>query len=51
VLAIDQFTARPHASDRRHGKIAIIREAYFEDPLYVPLVCARTTLGRTASAS
>lgn len=37
VLGIDQFTP-PHAFGSSHGKSRIIREAYFEDPLYVPLV-------------
>ena len=37
VLGIDQFTP-PHAFGSSHGKTRIIREAYFEDPLYVPLV-------------
>jgi sarcosine oxidase len=37
VLGFDQFTP-PHAFGSSHGKSRIIREAYFEDPLYVPLV-------------
>jgi sarcosine oxidase len=37
VLGIDQFTP-PHARGSSHGKSRIIREAYFEDPRYVPLV-------------
>src|SRR5579872_4207025 len=37
VLGIDQFTP-PHAFGSSHGKSRIIREAYFENPLYVPLV-------------
>ncbi|HTR77374.1 MAG TPA: N-methyl-L-tryptophan oxidase [Gemmatimonadaceae bacterium] len=37
VLGIDQFTP-PHSFGSSHGKTRIIREAYFEDPLYVPLV-------------
>lgn len=37
VLGVDQFTP-PHAFGSSHGKSRIIREAYFEDPLYVPLV-------------
>jgi sarcosine oxidase len=37
VLGIDQFTP-PHAFGSSHGKSRIIRETYFEDPLYVPLV-------------
>jgi sarcosine oxidase len=37
VLGIDQFTP-PHGFGSSHGKSRIIREAYFEDTLYVPLV-------------
>ena len=37
VLGVDQFTP-PHSFGSSHGKSRIIREAYFEDPLYVPLV-------------
>lgn len=37
VLGIDQF-APPHALGSSHGRSRIIREAYFEDPRYVPLV-------------
>jgi sarcosine oxidase len=37
VLGLDRF-APPHALGSSHGKSRIIREAYFEDPLYVPLV-------------
>jgi sarcosine oxidase len=37
VLGIDKFEP-PHALGSSHGKSRIIREAYFEDPLYVPLV-------------
>jgi sarcosine oxidase len=37
VLALDQF-ASPHALGSSHGRSRIIREAYFEHPLYVPLV-------------
>jgi len=37
VLGIDQFTP-PHAFGSSHGRSRIIRETYFEDPLYVPLV-------------
>jgi sarcosine oxidase len=35
VLGIDRF-APPHAQGSTHGSSRIIREAYFEDPLYVP---------------
>ncbi|MDA1276598.1 MAG: N-methyl-L-tryptophan oxidase [Verrucomicrobia bacterium] len=37
VLGLDRFSP-PHAFGSSHGKTRIIREAYFEDPLYVPLV-------------
>lgn len=37
VLGLDRFT-QPHAFGSSHGKSRIIREAYFENPLYVPLV-------------
>ena len=37
VLGLDRFDA-PNAMGSSHGKSRIIREAYFEDPLYVPLV-------------
>jgi sarcosine oxidase len=37
VLAIDRWAA-PHTHGSTHGRTRIIREAYFEDPSYVPLV-------------
>jgi len=37
VLGVDRYTP-PHAMGSSHGRSRIIREAYFEDPLYVPLV-------------
>jgi sarcosine oxidase len=37
VLGFDRF-APPHTIGSSHGKTRIIREAYFEDPAYVPLV-------------
>ena len=37
VLGIDRH-APPHALGSSHGQTRIIREAYFEDPAYVPLV-------------
>lgn len=37
VLGIDRF-APPHANGSSHGKTRMIREAYFEHQLYVPLV-------------
>jgi len=37
VAGFDRF-APPHALGSSHGKSRIIREAYFEDPAYVPMV-------------
>ena len=37
VLGLDRFSP-PHAYGSSHGKTRIIREAYFEHPLYVPLI-------------
>ncbi len=37
VLGLDRF-APPHDRGSSHGDSRIIREAYFEDPAYVPLV-------------
>lgn len=37
ALGLDQF-APPHTQGSTHGRTRIIREAYFEHPLYVPLV-------------
>ena len=37
TLGIDQFEP-PHTLGSTHGRTRIIREAYFEHPLYVPLV-------------
>ena len=37
VLGIDQFTP-PHEQGSSHGQTRIIREAYFEDPIYVPMI-------------
>lgn len=37
VIGLDKFSP-PHAMGSSHGKSRIIREAYFENPLYVPLV-------------
>ena len=37
VLGLDRF-APPHTLGSSHGESRIIREAYFEDPRYVPLV-------------
>lgn len=37
VLCLDRF-APPHSLGSSHGSTRVIREAYFEHPLYVPLV-------------
>jgi sarcosine oxidase len=37
VVAFDRY-APPHSLGSTHGKTRIIRETYFEDPRYVPLV-------------
>jgi sarcosine oxidase len=37
VLGLDRFIP-PHAFGSSHGQTRIIREAYFEHPLYVPLI-------------
>src|SRR5215471_2150126 len=37
VLVIDRFNP-PHEFGSSHGQSRIIREAYFESPVYVPLV-------------
>src|SRR3954466_1297300 len=37
AIAFDRF-APPHALGSTHGHTRIIREAYYEHPLYVPLV-------------
>jgi len=37
VLGLDRF-APPHAFGSSHGQTRIIREAYFEHPLYVPII-------------
>ena len=37
ILGLDRFTP-PHGFGSSHGQTRIIREAYFEHPLYVPLI-------------
>jgi sarcosine oxidase len=37
VVGLDRFRP-PHALGSTHGKSRVIREAYFEEPLYVPIV-------------
>jgi sarcosine oxidase len=43
VLGIEQFQS-PHALGSSHGETRIIRQAYFEDPRYVPLLQRAYTL-------
>lgn len=43
VLGLDRWTP-PHVHGSSHGRTRIIREAYFEDPRYVPLVQRAYTL-------
>ena len=45
VIGFDRY-APPHAMGSSHGETRIIREAYFEDPRYVPLVQRALTLWR-----
>jgi len=45
VLGFDRF-APPHGHGSSHGETRIIREAYFEDPRYVPMVQRAWTLWR-----
>ncbi|MBX9929686.1 MAG: N-methyl-L-tryptophan oxidase [Gemmatimonadaceae bacterium] len=49
VLGIDRW-APPHAMGSTHGETRIIREIYFEDPLYVPLLQRAYTLWETLEA-
>src|SRR5258707_11361554 len=37
VVGMDQFTP-PHMKGSSHGESRIIRQAYYEDPVYVPLL-------------
>jgi sarcosine oxidase len=50
VIGFDRF-APPHALGSSHGETRIIREAYFEDPRYVPLVQRALVLWRELEAS
>lgn len=45
VVGFDRFSP-PHALGSSHGETRIIREAYFEDPRYVPLVQRAYSLWR-----
>ncbi|HQR21052.1 MAG TPA: N-methyl-L-tryptophan oxidase [Burkholderiaceae bacterium] len=45
VIGFDRFTP-PHTLGSSHGDSRIIREAYFEDPVYVPMVQRAAELWR-----
>ncbi|MSU59738.1 MAG: N-methyl-L-tryptophan oxidase [Pedosphaera sp.] len=45
VLGLEQFTA-PHDQGSSHGRSRVIRQAYFEDPAYVPLLLRAYELWR-----
>jgi sarcosine oxidase len=45
VLGLDQFTP-PHDNGSSHGKNRVIRQAYYEDPSYVPLLLRAYELWR-----
>jgi sarcosine oxidase len=45
VLGLDQFTP-PHQHGSSHGQSRVIRQAYFEDPAYVPLLLRTYELWR-----
>ncbi len=45
VLGLDQF-APPHAKGSSHGQSRVIRQAYYEDPAYVPLLLRTYELWR-----
>lgn len=45
VLGLDQFTP-PHDRGSSHGQSRVIRQAYFEDPAYVPLLLRAYELWR-----
>ena len=49
VIGFDRFTP-PHGMGSSHGKVRLIREAYYEDPLYVPLVRRAYELWRLLQA-
>src|SRR5258706_16074156 len=45
VLGLDQFTP-PHDKGSSHGKNRVVRQAYYEDPSYVPLLLRAYELWR-----
>jgi len=50
VLGLDRFSP-PHTLGSSHGETRIIREAYFEDPRYVPIVQRAYELWRELEAA
>jgi sarcosine oxidase len=50
VIAFDRF-GPPHALGSSHGETRIIREAYFEHPVYVPMVQRAYALWRELEAA
>lgn len=50
AIGFDRFTP-PHARGSSHGESRIIREAYFEDPAYVPIVQRAAALWRELEAA
>lgn len=51
AVGIDQYDP-PHTLGSTHGRSRVIREAYYESPVYVPLVqCAYREWGRLAAES
>jgi sarcosine oxidase len=50
VLGFDRYSP-PHAYGSSHGRTRVIREAYFEDPVYVPLAKRARQLWRELEAA
>jgi len=50
VLGLDRFTP-PHGFGSSHGQTRIIREAYFEHPIYVPIVRRAYVVGEELAAA
>lgn len=50
VLGLEQFTS-PHNRGSSHGRTRVIRQAYFEDPAYVPLLLRAYELWQEAEAA
>lgn len=50
VLGLEQFTS-PHDKGSSHGRSRVIRQAYYEDPVYVPLLLRAYELWRDLERS